>query len=63
MRFPRQKHRSGLAFPPGALPDPGIEPESPALLTDSLPLSHQGSPKFKVFITKFLRSPQQITRN
>ena len=26
------------------LPDPGIEPASPALQADSLPLSHQGSP-------------------
>ena len=36
-----------MPFPtPGDLPDPGIEPESPAapvLQTDSLPLSHQGS--------------------
>ena len=35
MEFPRQEHWSGLTFPsPGALPDPGIEPEylvSPAL--------------------------------
>ena len=30
--------------PPGDLPDPGIEPRSPALQADSLPLSHQGSP-------------------
>ena len=30
---------------PGDLPDPGIEPGSPALQADSLPLSHQGSPK------------------
>ena len=32
MRFPRQEHWSGLLFPsPGDLPDPGIEPRSPAL--------------------------------
>ena len=32
-------------FPsPGDLPDPGIEPSSPASQADSLPLSHQGSP-------------------
>ena len=32
MEFPRQEHGSGLPFPsPGDLPDPGIEPESPAL--------------------------------
>ena len=30
--FPRQKYWSGLPFPsPGDLPDPGIEPASPAL--------------------------------
>ena len=30
--FPRQEYWSGLLFPsPGALPDPGMEPASPAL--------------------------------
>ena len=29
---------------PGDFPNPGIEPESPALQVDSSPLSHQGSP-------------------
>ena len=44
--FPSQEYWSGLPFPsPGDLPDPGIEPESLALQEDSLPLSHQGSPK------------------
>ena len=41
------KYWSGLPCPPpGDLPDPGIEPMSPASLAlqaDSLPLSHQGS--------------------
>ena len=47
--FPRQEYWSGLPFPPpGDLPDPGIEPVSPALQVDSLPLSHQGSPKWAV---------------
>ena len=33
-----------VAIPfPGDLPDPGIEPGSPALQLDFLPLSHQGS--------------------
>ena len=37
MGFPRQEYWSGLPFPsPGDLPDPGIEPGSPALQTDSL---------------------------
>ena len=44
MEFSRQEYWSGLSFPtPGNLPDPGIEPGSPLLQMDSLPLSHQGS--------------------
>ena len=32
MGFPRQEYWGGLSFPsPGDLPDPGIQPESPAL--------------------------------
>ena len=42
MRFPRQEYRSGLPFPSlGDLPDRRIEPETPALQAESLPLSHQ----------------------
>ena len=38
MGFSRQKYWSGLPFPsPGHLPDPGIEPMSPALQADDLP--------------------------
>ena len=38
MGFSRQEYRSGLPFlSPWALPDPGIEPGSPALQVDSLP--------------------------
>ena len=45
MRFPRQEYWSGLPFPPPwDIPDPGIKPASPTSATDSLPLSHQGSP-------------------
>ena len=37
-----------VAIPsPGDLPDPGIEPGFPALQADSLPLSHQGSPRIR----------------
>ena len=44
MEFSRQECWSGLLFPsPGDLPDPEIEPMSPALQADSLPLSHQES--------------------
>ena len=39
----RQECWSGLPFPPPwDLPDPGMEPESPALQADSLPLRHLG---------------------
>ena len=45
MGFPRQKYWSGLLLPaPRDPPDPGIEPASPALQVDSLPLSEQGNP-------------------
>ena len=44
MGFSRQVYQSRLPFPsPGDLPDPGIEPRSPALQADSIQLSHQGS--------------------
>ena len=37
MGFFRQEYWSGLPFPsPGDLPDPGIEPRSPALQADAL---------------------------
>ena len=46
MGFPRQEYWSGFPFPsPGNLPDPGIEPGSPAWQADSLPLSRLGSPR------------------
>jgi len=44
--FPRQEYWSGLPLPsPGDLPDPGIEPASPAFLADSLLLGHLGGPR------------------
>ena len=54
MGFPRQEYCSGLPLPtPGDLPDPGIEPESPALPVDSLPLSYQGSPRTVSVVLKW----------
>jgi len=48
MGFSRQECWSGLPFlPPGDLPDPGIEPVSPALQANSLP----SEPAEKPFIT------------
>ena len=43
--FSWQEYWSGLPFPPpGDIPDPGIEPVSPAVQVDSLLLSHRESP-------------------
>ena len=45
MRFSRQEYWSGWPFPsPGELPDPVIEPGSPALQEDSLPSEPPGKP-------------------
>ena len=44
--FSRQEYWSGLPFPsPGDLPNPGIEPRSPALQADSLLTELWGKPK------------------
>ena len=43
MEFSRQEYWSGLPFPsPGDLPNPGIEPRSPALQAGSLPAETPG---------------------
>ena len=45
MGFPRQEYWNRLPFlPPGRLPDPGMEAESPALAGDSLPSEPPGKP-------------------
>ena len=56
---------NGLPFPsPGDLPNPGIEPRSPALQTDVLPSELPGKPskwiKIKVKITKDWCGEEQI---
>ena len=44
MEFSRQEYWSALPFPsPGDLPDPGIEPGSPALQAGALPSEPQRS--------------------
>ena len=44
MGFSRQEYWSGLPFPPpGDLPNPGIEPRSPALQADTLPSDPPGT--------------------
>ena len=45
MEFSRSEYWSGLPCPsPGDLPNPGIEPRSPALQADSLPAEPLGKP-------------------
>ena len=44
IEFSRQEYWSGLPFPsPGDLPNPGIEPGSPALQADALPSEPPGT--------------------
>ena len=46
MEFSRPEYWCGYPFPsPGDPPNPGIEPRSPTLQTDSLPAEPQGKPK------------------
>ena len=61
MGFSRQEYWSGLPCPPpGGLPDPGIEPASPAtpaLQADSFPAeSPAGKPKRKCTSFKFIQN-------
>ena len=47
--FSRQEHWSVLPFPsPGDLPDPGIEPRSPALQADALTSEPPGKGEYRV---------------
>ena len=47
MGFSRQEYWSGLPCPPpGDLPNPGVEPRSPALQVDSLPSKPPGKPMY-----------------
>ena len=49
MEFSRQEYWNGLQFPsPGYLPDPGVEPTSPASKQILYLLSHLGRPGFMV---------------
>ena len=51
MGFSRQEYWSGLPFPsPGDLPDPGIEPRSPALQADALTSEPPGKPWWLFFL-------------
>ena len=53
MGFLRQEYRSGLPFPPpGNLPDPGIEPVSPALVGRFFITEPPGKPICRYHITR-----------
>ena len=57
MEFSRQEYWSGLPLPsPGDLPNPGIEPGSPALHAYSLPSEPPGTPK------SYLRSLDKLLK-
>ena len=48
----RQEFWDGLPFlSPGDLADPGIKPESPALLADTLPSEPPGNPKEGTYVS------------
>ena len=60
MEFSRQEYWSGLPFPSSAvLPDPGIEPRSPALQADTLPSEPPGKLKTPLMAVKTPLIPQQ----
>ena len=54
MGFSRQEYWTGLLFPsPGYLPDPGIEPRSPALQADALTSEPPGKPFSSIWSALF----------
>ena len=54
MGFPRQEYSSGLPFPPpGDLPDPGIEPVSPALAGRFFTTEPPGKPNSEIRLYEF----------
>ena len=53
MGLSRQEYWSGSLCPsPGDLPNPGIEPVSPAWQADSLPLNHLGTSEINLIVMK-----------
>ena len=63
MEFSRQECWSGLPFPsPGDLPDPGIEPESPALQADSLQSEPPRNAISALYITIMTEDIRQIKK-
>ena len=64
MGFSRQEYWSGLPFPsPGDLPDPGIEPRSPAVQAEALTSGATREAHKNVFIYKVETDSQIYKRN
>ena len=66
-RFSSQEYWSGWPCPPpGDLPNPGIEPESPTLQVDSLPSESPGEPKNagvgRLFLLQGIFPTQELNR-
>ena len=60
VEFSSQEYWSGLLFPsPEDLPNPGIEPGSPMLQTDSLPTEPLGKP---IYLSDQIGSDQSLSR-
>ena len=54
MEFSRQEYWNGLPFPsPADLPDPGVEPRSPAFQVESLPSEPPGKHKWTIDVSNF----------
>jgi len=49
MGFSRHEYWSGLPFPSGDLPDPGVEPRSPILEADSIPFKPPETQAFEIY--------------
>ena len=61
MGFLRQKYWNGLPFPsPGDFPDPGMEPESPALAGGFFTTAPLGKPSDYIRITQIIQDSLQI---
>ena len=60
--FSRQEYRSGLSFPsPGNLPNPGMEPKSPAVWADSVPSEPPGK-HYAVYLNKYVSVVPQFKK-
>ena len=62
MEFSKQEYWSGLSFPSsGDLPNPGINPGSPALQADTLPSEPPGKPQFYAYLLHCTGIPMWVS--